>query len=87
MLKIKVEQPPRYVSLGSLPIGAVFARRIDECIDKRDKFFMRANGFSLSDDQSSELCDVICLNDGVFYIFQSDTEVHEVKAELTIFDN
>lgn len=89
MLKIKVEQPPRYVSLGSLPIGAVFARRIDECIDKRDKFFMRAKGFSLSDDQnqSSEFCDVICLNDGVFYIFQSNTEVHEVKAELTIFDN
>lgn len=89
MLKIKVEQPPRYVSLGSLPIGAVFARRIDECIDKRDKFFMRAKGFSLSDDQSqsSEFCDAICLNDGVFYIFQSDTEVHEVKAELTIFDD
>ena len=87
MLKIKVEQPPRYVSLGSLPIGAVFARRLDECIGKTDKFFMKAKGFSLSNDQSSEFCDVICLNDGVFYIFQSDTEVHEVKAELTIFDD
>ena len=87
MLKIKVEQPPRYVSLGSLPIGAVFARQLDECIGKTDKFFMMAKGFSLSNDQSSEFCDVICLNDGVFYIFQSDTEVHEVKAELTIFDD
>ena len=87
MLKIKVEQPTRYVSLGSLPIGAVFARQLDECIGKTDKFFMKAKGFSLSNDQSSEFCDVICLNDGVFYIFQSDTEVHEVKAELTIFDD
>lgn len=87
MLKIKAEQPPRYVSLGSLPIGVVFARRFDECIDKTDRFFMKAKGFSLSGYQSSEFCDVICLNDGVSYVFQSDTEVHEVKAELTIFDD
>lgn len=86
MLKIKVEQPPReYVSLDSLPIGAVFVRQ-----DYRsDKIFMKTdtNDGSFSYGHSSEFCDAICLNDGVFYLFQSDTEVHEVKAELTIFDD
>ena len=90
MLKIKVEQPPReYVSLDSLPIGAVFVRRLDECIDKTDKFFMKTdtNAGSLSHGHGSAVCNTICLNDGAFYIMRNDTEVHEVKAELTIFDN
>lgn len=90
MLKIKVEQPPReYVSLDSLPIGAVFVRRLDECIDKTDKFFMKTdtNAGSLSHGHGSAVCNVICLNDGAFYIMRNDTEVHEVKAELTIFDD
>lgn len=86
MLKIKTEQPLReYVSLDSLPIGAVFVRRPEE-YSKTDKFFMKTKVSSFSYDHSSEVCDVICLNDGVFYLIQSDTEVHEVKAELTIFD-
>ena len=89
MLKIKVEQPPRYVSLGSLPIGAVFARRLDECIDKTDKLFMKTdtNDGSFSHGHGSAVCNVICLNDGAFYIMRNDTEVREVKAELTIFDD
>ena len=89
MLKIKVEQMPRYVSLGSLPIGAVFARRLDERIDKTDKIFMKTdtNDGSLSHGHGSAVCNAICLNDGAFYTMRNDTEVHEVKAELTIFDD
>ena len=87
MMKIKVEQPLReYVSLDSLPIGAVFVWRPDEYC-KTDKFFMKTKVSSFSYDPSNEVCDVICLNDGVFYLIQNDTGVHEVKAELTIFDN
>lgn len=86
MLKIKVEQPLReYVSLDSLPIGAVFVRQ-----DYRsDKIFMKTdtNEGSFSHGHGSAVCNVICLNDGAFYIMRNDTEVHEVKAELTIFDD
>lgn len=86
MLKIKVEQPLReYVSLDSLPIGAVFVRRPEEY--RSDKLFMKTKVSSFSYDHSSEVCDAICLNDGVFYLIQSDMEVREAKAELTIFDN
>ena len=89
MLKIKVEQMPRYVSLGSLPIGAVFVRRLDECIGKTDMLFMKTgtNDGSFSYGHGSAVCNTICLNDGAFYIMRNDTEVHEVKAELTIFDD
>lgn len=86
MLKIKVEQPPReYVSLDSLPIGAVFVRQ-----DYRpDKIFMKTdtNDGSFSHGHGSAVCNVICLNDGAFYIMRNDIGVHEVKAELTIFDD
>lgn len=86
MLKIKVEQPPReYVSLDSLPIGAVFVRQ-----DYRsDKIFMKtdANDGSFSHDHGSAVSNAICLNDGAFYIMRNDTEAHEVKAVLTIFDD
>lgn len=86
MLKIKVEQPLReYVSLASLPIGAVFVRQ-----DYRsDKIFMKTdtNEGSFSYGQGSAVCNAICLNDGAFYIMRNDTEAHEVKAELTIFDD
>lgn len=83
MLKIKVEQPLReYVSLDSLPIGAVFVRQ-----DYRsDRLFMKTdtNAGSFSHGHGSAVCDAICLNDGTFCIIRNDTEVHEVKAELTI---
>ena len=86
MLKIKVEQPLReYVSLGSLPIGAVFVRQ-----DYRsDKLFMKTdtNDGSFSHGHGSAVCSAICLNDGAFYIMRNDIGVHELKAELTIFDN
>lgn len=86
MLKIKAEQPPRkYVSLDSLPIGAVFVRQ-----DYRsDKFFMKTdtNDGSFSHDHGSAVCDAICLNDGAFYIMRNDIGVHEVKSEMTIFDD
>ena len=87
MLKIKAEQPLReYISLGSLPIGAIFVRRPEE-YSRTGKFFMKTKISSFSYDHSSEVCDAICLNDGVFYLIQSDMEVREVKAELTVFDN
>ena len=86
MLKIKVEQPLReYVSIDSLPIGAVFVRQ-----DYRsDKFFMKTdtNCGSISYGQGSAVYNAICLNDGAFYIMRNDVGVHEVKAELTIFDD
>lgn len=86
MLKIKVEQPPReYVSPDSLPIGAVFVRQ-----DYRsDKIFMKTdtNDGSLSHGHGSAVYSAICLNDGAFYIMRNDIGVHEVKAELTIFDD
>lgn len=87
MLKIKAEQPLReYVSLDSLPISAVFVRRPEE-YSRTGKFFMKTKVSSFSYDHSSEVCDAICLNDGVFYLIQSDMEVREVKAELTVFDD
>lgn len=89
MLKIKVEQPLReYVSLDSLPLGAVFVRRPEED-SKTDKFFIKTkvSTTSFPYGHSSEVCDAICLNDGLFYLIQSDTEVHEVKADLTIFND
>ena len=86
MLKIKVEQPLReYVSLDSLPIGAVFVRQ-----DYRsDKLFMKTdtNAGSLSYGHGSAVYNAICLNDGAFYIMRGDSGVHEVKAALTIFDD
>ena len=86
MLKIKIEQPLReYVSLDSLPIGAVFVRQ-----DYRsDKIFMKTdtNDGSFSHGHGSAVCNAICLNDGAFYIMRNDIGVHEVKAELTIFDD
>lgn len=87
MLKIKVEQPLReYVSLDSLPIGAVFIRRVDDEFFGDDRFFMKTdtNAGSFSHGHGSAVCDAICLNDGTFCIIRNDTEVHEVKAELTI---
>lgn len=89
MLKIKTEQPLReYVSLDSLPIGAVFVRRPEE-YSHPERFFMktRVSITSSPHGHSSEVCDAICLNDGLFYLIQSDTDVHEVKADLTIFDD
>ena len=87
MLKIKVEQPLRkYVSLDSLPVGAVFIRRIDEEHTVDDRFFMKTkihtneNPFNLV----TEVCDAICLKDGTYYTILKDAEVREVKAELTI---
>lgn len=88
MLKIKVEQPLReYVSLDSLPIGAVFVRRPED-YGRSDKFFMKTKVSmkSFPFDQEGKVCDAICLNDGIFYLIQEDTEVQEVKAELTIND-
>ena len=84
MLKIKVEQPLReYVSLDSLPIGAVFVRQ-----DYRsDKLFMKTdtNDGSFSHGHGSAVCNAICLNDGAFYIMRNDIGDHDVKADLTIF--
>ena len=88
MMKIKVEQPLReYVSLDSLPIGAVFVRRPEE-YGCSDKVFMKTKVSikSFPFDQEGEVCDAVCLNDGIFYLVQRDTEVREVKAELTIND-
>lgn len=87
MLKINVKQPPRkYVSLDSLPIGAVFIRRVDDEYYGDDRFFMKTkihteeNPFNLD----TELCDVICLKDGTYSTILKVAEVREVKAELTI---
>ena len=87
MLKIKVERPQRkYVSLDSLPIGAIFIRRVDDEYFGDDRFFMKtkedtkANSFDLI----AETCDAICLNDGTYSSILKDAEVREVKAELTI---
>ena len=87
MLKIKVERPPhKYVSLDSLPIGAVFIRRVDDEYFRDDSFFMKtqkstkANSFDLI----AETCDAICLKDGKYCTILKDIEVREVKAELTI---
>lgn len=89
MLKIKVGQSEReYVSLDSLPLGAVFIVWSEGYCHSENYFIKtQVSTKSFPYDHSSEVCDVVCLNDGLFYLIQRDTKVHEVKADLTIFDD
>ena len=85
MLKIKAEQPLReYVSLSSLPTGAIFIRQIDEggfCT-----FFIKTKSsvYSFPCEQENNLCEAVCLNDGTFRVFDHKINVREVRAELTV---